>query len=321
VGIEEVEALKRRRMIVPRSRPLADSDVRAIPAATGAAGRYATGPCRDRYGRLRALVTIDSKGPFKLIVDTAANGSAVTFAVATSLGLGWDLARSVVMHGAVGSVQTPVIRIQSLALDGIRIPAEVLPIVSEDLAGADGFLGLAGLPKHRVTVDFSCNRVSLLEHSFLNRGQRESITLAMGLTRSRLPMMDLSMVGISTKVIVATGLPQTIGNRALYGALERARALPRETASQHRGRRPKSAAQSSVSLPLPALTLGSCHILGIRAHIEDATLFRHEDLLAVPSILLGIDVLGQFESLCLDYTKGAVEIWPKPANSALRSRC
>src|SRR5580658_1290939 len=48
--------------------------------------RYVAPTRRDRIGRIWAPVYLDGKGPFRLVLDTGANRSAVTARVADALG-------------------------------------------------------------------------------------------------------------------------------------------------------------------------------------------------------------------------------------------
>src|ERR1700722_11743135 len=50
--------------------------------------RYVAPTRRDRIGRIWAPVYLDGKGPFRLVLDTGANHSAVTAKVAEALGDG-----------------------------------------------------------------------------------------------------------------------------------------------------------------------------------------------------------------------------------------
>jgi Aspartyl protease len=58
---------------------------------------------RDRIGRIWAPVYLDGKGPFRLVLDTGANRSAITAKVVQTLG---DSARSgsqATVRGVTGS--------------------------------------------------------------------------------------------------------------------------------------------------------------------------------------------------------------------------
>src|SRR5579863_224068 len=71
---------------------------------------------RDRHGRMRAPVFINGRGPFSLIVDTGANGSAVAAGVVDALGLSPDESPQVILRGVTGSSRAASVTVDSLAL-------------------------------------------------------------------------------------------------------------------------------------------------------------------------------------------------------------
>lgn len=62
---------------------------------------------RDKIGRIWAPVLINGQGPFRLVLDTGASGSAVNARVAQILGLAPDAAQSVLLRGVTGCVAVP----------------------------------------------------------------------------------------------------------------------------------------------------------------------------------------------------------------------
>jgi len=64
--------------------------------------RYVAPTLRDRIGRIWAPVTINGKGPFRLVLDTGANRSVVTQATAQKLGADLTNAKTVQLHGVTG---------------------------------------------------------------------------------------------------------------------------------------------------------------------------------------------------------------------------
>src|SRR6478735_4525119 len=64
--------------------------------------RYVAPTTRDRIGRIWAPVSINGKGPYRLVLDTGATHSAVTAEAAQALGLPQSAAEQVMLHGVTG---------------------------------------------------------------------------------------------------------------------------------------------------------------------------------------------------------------------------
>ncbi|HYC10245.1 MAG TPA: aspartyl protease family protein, partial [Steroidobacteraceae bacterium] len=69
--------------------------------------RFVAPTRRDRIGRIWAPVLIDGKGPYRLVLDTGANHSAITARAAQSLG--GTPAANVVVTGFTGSATVPML--------------------------------------------------------------------------------------------------------------------------------------------------------------------------------------------------------------------
>ncbi len=80
---------------------------------------------------------IDGRGPFRLVLDTGASGSAITAQVAAALGLKPDFSHPVLLRGVTGNAIVPTVRAGSLAVGDLEIRSVTLPIVADALGGAD----------------------------------------------------------------------------------------------------------------------------------------------------------------------------------------
>ncbi len=75
--------------------------------------RYVAPTLRDRIGRVWAPVYINGKGPFKLVLDTGANRTALVPSLANRIGtpLGTSTVR---VLGATGSAIVPIVQVSSI---------------------------------------------------------------------------------------------------------------------------------------------------------------------------------------------------------------
>ena len=123
--------------------------------------RFVAPTRRDQIGRIWAPVTINGKGPFRLVLDTGASRSVVTSQVAESLGIAPDPSRSVLLRGVTGTVAVPSIRVDSFAVGDVILTPATLPIVTDALGGAQGVLGTDGFAGMRIYIDFKHDLITI----------------------------------------------------------------------------------------------------------------------------------------------------------------
>jgi hypothetical protein len=252
-------------------------------------------------------VLIDDRGPFNLIVDTASNGSAVTAEVARAIGRDLDEEPGLMMHGAVGSITTPAILVRSISLNGAPIATTArVPIVAEHLAGADGFLGVSGRLDYCVTLDFKNDSISLAPQAPGLRADCRITEAGLDLSHVHIPILSVRVGEITTQAILATGVPESIGNCALHWALQGPRAAGRGTSRAGFRQTPS---RRSGRICLPGVKLGDSMIKGIRVSIDNASIFAHLNIADAPALLLGMDIIGQFAAACFDYPHKTLRLW------------
>src|SRR6266850_6612863 len=76
--------------------------------------RYVAPTRRDRIGRIWAPVYINGKGPFRLVLDTGSNSSAVMASVAQQLGIAITAENQVLLRGVTGQQVVPTISVETL---------------------------------------------------------------------------------------------------------------------------------------------------------------------------------------------------------------
>src|SRR5207302_1834302 len=104
-------------------------------------------------------VLIDGKGPYRLVLDTGANRSAITAHTAQLMGVLPSGDGSTVVTGFTGSARVPTIHVDHMEVGELLLGPTVLPILSDVFGGAQGVLGIEGLTGMRVYADFGRDRL------------------------------------------------------------------------------------------------------------------------------------------------------------------
>src|SRR6185437_6905039 len=94
--------------------------------------RFVAPTRRDRIGRIWAPVLIDGKGPYRLVLDTGANRSAITTRTALSLGEypPADGAHTLVT-GFTGAAMVPTVHVDKVEVGALLMGATDLPVLQD----------------------------------------------------------------------------------------------------------------------------------------------------------------------------------------------
>ena len=268
--------------------------------------RYVAPTRRDRIGRIWAPVLIDGKGPYRMVLDTGANRCAITTRAAQSLG-GAQVVASTMVTGFTGSAVVPSLHVSSLEVGDLLIGPSDLPVLSDVFGGAQGVLGIEGLQNKRIYADFGHDRLEIVR-SHGERPQRDFIVVPLTLTSRGLLVADVRVGMVRAKAIVDTGAQGTVGNVALRDALMR---HPPKNAKHEEIIGVTLDVQQGDNVPVSDIDLGSLQVKGAHITFGDMYLFQHWKLTDEPTLTLGMDLLGSFDVLIIDYNRHELQIRPR----------
>ena len=258
---------------------------------------------RDRIGRVWAPVIINGQGPFRLVLDTGATGSAVIQSVVTRLGISTADARTVQLHGVTGSAMVPTVPVSSLEVGDLFLEGKYLPVVADAFGGAEGVLGTEGLLDKRIAIDFRKDEISITR-SRKQRAGADFVPVPLTLGKYRLMMLDVTIGSIPVKAILDTGAQVTLGNSALRDLLKRRRIESGVTAVIGVT---LDVAAAEV-MPVPTMHIGPIEVRGLRLTFGDMFIFERWKLTREPALLIGMDIIGSFDAMVIDYPKRELQI-------------
>jgi len=262
--------------------------------------RFVSPTRRDRIGRIWAPVLIDGKGPYRLVLDTGATRSAL--AARAALSLGNAHVATTLVTGFTGSAVVPTVRVSRMEVGDLLFGPAELPVLADVFGGAQGVLGIEGLANKRIYADFAHDRLEIT-YSHGERARRDFATVPLRQVNGLL-IADVRVRGIRTKAIVDTGAQSTVGNVALRDALTR---RPSD------GRREQIVGvtldvQSGNNIPAGDIDFGTLKIKGAHITFGDMYLFKHWNMTDEPALTLGMDLLGSFDVLIIDYSRRELQI-------------
>lgn len=274
---------------------------------------FATGA--ERRGLLTVPVRVNDQGPFAFAIDSAANASVIAGDLAARLALadGGEVTIHTLVAPEVASTVLAA-RLRTGALD-VR-DARLVVADRQAMGGLDGLLGtdlLAGLRlvlnfRRRTRIDVTRPR---RHREPGGNGVRLNARATVGEQRfDGLLLIDALARRVRCKVIVDTGAGVTIINTALaVRAQARPMVLPDGTRLS-RILSPTGSGAVAEAMILPELQLGGVRVARIPVLVGDFHTFAIWGLADRPAMLLGVDVLGLFDTVTIDLQRGELILDP-----------
>jgi predicted aspartyl protease len=275
---------------------------RGAPAVAAATGR-------DTAGRAVAAININGQGPFRFIIDTGANRSVLSKALAARLGLaasGED-----VVHSIDGAERATLVNVESLSFGALPLSRGATPVLdSPMLDGEHGLLGVDGMAGRLLHVDFTNHCVEIYE-SPAQLPMQGWLSVPARLRFGTMLTVHGEIQGVGVNVLIDTGSNISLGNQRFRDALRGVAARSVE----YRGDRAFTFGRPIVleqSVWTPTLRLGHTIVDGVNAYIGDFHIFDVWGLQGEPTLLIGMDVLARSREMAIDYENGIVHFRKRP---------
>lgn len=249
----------------------------------------------DIYKRMTGAVTINGAGPYPFVADTGANQSVISAELAAKLALPTGDAQP--LNGVAGVADTPTVT--ATIQVGNRAPNQAtLFVLPAEGIGGPGMLGLDQLDGGRLTLDFQRQTLSIDAGPGLD-GDGDLYEIKAHRRDGQLTLVDADVAGIKVTAFLDSGAQNTIGNMAL-----RQLALTRYPTTRWSTLPIISVTGQTIGADfadLPGLRLGGLSLPNWPVAFADLHTFKLWRLIERPAILIGVDVMSRFETICLDF--------------------
>lgn len=288
----------------------------AVPAPAPALASAADAPAadqpstlvdaqRDKFEHMMAPVDINGQGPFNFILDTGANVSCVSHELAERLALRPTSPAAV--HTVVGVRTRPAVMIDTLKV-GARNQRQVrAPSLPNFGAQVDGVLGVDWLKGQRLVLDFRKKSIEITaskaENSYGNR-----VVVPARRRLGQLTIVDADLSGHKIAAMIDSGAQATMCNTPLHDLVNRMEAH-QPFHHQHEVVKLETIAGEPFSgemFYLPFLRLGGLQLGNVPVVYADTHVFDLWGLKQQPAIVLGMDLLTQFDAVALDFGRSQV---------------
>ncbi len=258
---------------------------------------------REMYEHITAPVTINGQGPYRFMVDTGANVSCVSQDLARSLDL--PLGRQVEVNTVVGKRVRQSVIIDKLEISTRtrrRVAAPVLPMTGFDI---DGLLGVDWLKGQRLVMGFAGSTLEITR-SRGDDARKGRVVVPARRKSGQLTIVDADLNGRKISAMIDSGSQFSIGNQALRRIIEQTDRTANSMAQKVVLMSIAGEQFTGDQLYLPFIRIGGLNLGNVPVVFADMAVFKLWDLHDTPTIMLGIDLLTQFETVALDFGRSSV---------------
>jgi predicted aspartyl protease len=252
----------------------------------------------EMYNRMTVPVRLSGAGPFRFIVDTGANRTAISSELASRLNLA--AGQSGEMHSTTGVSTVATARLPELQLTRKAVKQIDAPLLQSANIGADGILGTDSLALQRVEFDFQAQTMAVVPANTPDfREEPGTIIVEARRKNGRLIVTEATANGRDIVVVVDTGSQVTIANEALRKVLKRSDLLPQTypvdlisvTGDKLNG----------DYMFLRDLEIGGVGLKNLAVVFAPAHTFHQLNLDDKPAILLGMNAMRAFKKVSIDF--------------------
>lgn len=264
----------------------------------------------ERNQRLTVPVTIMGEGPFRFMIDTGAEATVLSRALADQLQLHDRSTVTLVGTASTREVESTIVPDVTLgrrAFTVLRAPV----IDGRNIGEADGILGVDSLQDQRVLFDFTKREIAVAPARQLGGDKGFDIVVRARRKKGQLIIHDALVDGVRTRVIIDTGAQGSVGNMALARKLKRAWLTEPASMTDING------VQTSGSVKIAErLSVGDAGINRVAITFTDSPTFDELGLGKRPAMILGMAELRLFKRVAIDFRTKRV-LFEFPENVAV----
>lgn len=293
--------------------------VTQMETVSNAAGMDSTSQTEDvrfrneYYDRMTVPVSVQGTGPYRFLVDTGADRTAVSRDIVNRLGLVAGAAASLHSIAGVSTVATATVTDLRLTKRAVRVVDA--PVLERSDMGADGILGVDSLRSQRIVFDFEGQTMSIVPSAARDfSNDADTIVIQASRRNGRLVVTEAYIDGHPVVVVLDTGAQVSVGNEALRRQL-RGRKAPQDAQTVEL----QSVTGDTLSgeyafvreLKMGGITLGNLAVV-----FADAHTFKQLKLNDRPALLLGMNAMRAFKKVSIDFANRKFRVLA-PEHSAL----
>jgi len=260
--------------------------------------------------RMTVAVEVQGRGPYRFVVDSGADSSALGLSVQHALRL--PAASQAMLHGMTANDMVDRVLASDVKVGESRIDNLQLPVLRDENLGAQGLLGIDALVEQRLMMDFDKHVITIEDaHRPVPHLIGEIVIIAKR-RRGQLILTQASVNGYPVDAVIDTGSEITIGNLALRDRLFKkgVRSLVSGEVIGVTG-----VAVTMQLAHLDELRIGPIVMQNVDIAFADVPPFAAFGLTDHPALFLGTDLMANFRRVSLDFRARKVRFQLKKCKS------
>jgi predicted aspartyl protease len=259
----------------------------------------------ERYERMTVPVRLSNTGPYRFLVDTGADRTAISRELATKLNL--ESGSNAELHSVTGVSTVSTAMVPNLQLTRKSLKIIDAPVLSSSNMGADGILGVDSLRSQRVVFDFAAQTMSIVPSTAADfKDEPGTIVVEAYRRNGRLIITDAVASGHDLTVVLDTGSQVSVGNEALCRQLFR----DKSPDGLHQIELESVTGEKLVGDVefVPNLELGGITLSHLAVVFADAHTFKQLKLDGRPALLLGMNAIRAFKKVSIDFANRKLRV-------------
>jgi hypothetical protein len=287
------------RISKPRPAPNTVPDVPPLPPAVFD-NKLAIGgadvKARQIDTRLDVEVRVNGSGPYRFVVDSGADTSAVGLRIARDLQL--PLGSQAILNGMTSRDIVDRVKIAQLTMGPTSVHNLEVPALREVDLGGDGLVGIDALVQQRLMMDFEKRIIKVEDARMPVKYEPGEIVITGYRKRGQLILTEVRADRFRLDAVIDTGSEITIGNTALRDKLIR-KGHGKFYTVEAIG---VTGVRVTMQLArIDELQLGPVLLKDVPIAFADVPPFKLFGLADQPALLLGTDLLATFRRVSLDF--------------------
>lgn len=268
---------------------------------------------QDGYERMTVPVRVAGHGPYRFLIDTGADRTAISRELADRLRL--QGRSSTMLHSIAGVSEVGTANVPVLDMTAKQVKNVDAALLDEGNIGADGILGLDSLHSQRILFDFKKQTLTIVPAD-VRIPEGDSIVVTGRIKNGRLIVTTAYAENNPVTIVVDTGAQYSIGNEALLRKLS------------HGGRLKRTGDVELTSVAGEKLTgqytivkelnVGGVTLKELPVVFADSHAFKRLGINDKPALLLGMNALRSFEKVSIDFAKKKLRVVLPEEGSAER---
>jgi predicted aspartyl protease len=271
---------------------------------------------KDHYDRMTVPVRVAGHGPYRFLVDTGADRTAISWDMARELRLTHPDMETAVLHSVSGISDVTTATVPVLTIASKQVRNVEAPLLEASNMGADGILGLDSLHSQRILFDFKKETLTIVPSSPRMPDVGGTIVVTGRIRNGRLILANAKANNVGLTLVVDTGAQISVGNEALRNKLFR-------KAKKSGAVELQSVTGAKINgqyMIVRELEVGGVTLKDLPIVFADSHAFARLGLKDRPALLLGMNALRGFEKVSIDFAKKKLRVVLPEESSLTRTR-